>query len=431
MKLSTGKRLTVALAAATNTLLSSVPAKAAGFGLLNQDQWKTEAALLIYSEPGRVSALEPVIQATRIIDTDESISFKLTVDTLTGASASGAVPSTQPQTYTKPSGNGAYTTDAGDIPLDDTFEDDRVALNVAWKSTLDSGVKWTLGANISNEYDYKSIGANSLFEFAIYQNNTTLSAGLSVAADSIDPVGGVPVPFNRMAASGTVYDRESIEDKQVADLLFGFTQIINARSLFQINLGFSSLNGYQSDPYKIISVVDNNGDVVMADAQANRPLAVFEHRPDSRNKQVLYGKYKRNINNSILDTAYRFTTDSWGIQSHTLEFSLRYPLTRGWIQPRLRLYKQSAADFYTPFILENDVPAISDDSIDASADYRLGELSSYTVGLEYGRSAQRNWSVALEYYLQQSPEPDKFGSLNSLTLTPDVDAVMVRFGTTF
>ena len=92
--------------------------------------WDISGALLLYSETGRVQAAEPVINAKKFLDTDESINIKLTLDTLTGASASGAVPSTQAQTFTRPSGAGSYVTPGQQIPLDDTFQDDRAALAV-------------------------------------------------------------------------------------------------------------------------------------------------------------------------------------------------------------------------------------------------------------------------------------------------------------
>jgi hypothetical protein len=163
----------------------------------------------------------------------------------------------------------------------------------------------------------------------------------------------------------------------------------------------------------------------------NLSLAVFENRPDSRQKQILFGKYKRNISDKIFDLSYRYSTDDWGIDSHTFDVSLRYPLSKGWLKPKLRLYSQSAADFYTPFFLNGDQPVAADTSQFATADYRLGELNTYTLGLEYGRDGKQNWRVSLEYYLQQSTEPEKFGSLDAFTLAPDVDAVMVRFGSSF
>ena len=53
----------------------------------------------------------------------------------------------------------------------------------------------------------------------------------------------------------------------------------------------------------------------------------------------------------MLDLSYRYGTDDWGIDSHTVE--ARYRLRLGgaaYIEPQLRWYKQGAADFYRLFL---------------------------------------------------------------------------------
>lgn len=397
-------------------------------------EWDISGALLLYSEPDRVQAIEPVINARKALDTDESINIKLTLDTLTGASASGAIPSTQPQTYTRPSGNGTYLTPRQSTPLDDTFKDTRAALAVTWSQPAFWDSKSELGVNISNEYDYQSIGASTSFAKEINDNNTTVSTGLSLARDTIEPVGGAPVPYALMQPPGQPTIRESAsKDKTLIDLIAGVTQVIDQNSLFQINYSFSTANGYLNDPYKVISVVDSTtGTPVFSNAlDPDLPSVVFENRPDTRTKHSIFGQYKRFLpgNGDVLDTSYRFMLDDWGINSHTVDLKYRKMLSnRKFIQPHIRWYQQGAADFYTPFLISGDEPQSGSVDQHASADYRIGEFTGYTVGLEYGQVNQHNsWSVALEYYLQSGDEPDgKFGELESLELYPNVDAVMFR-----
>jgi len=52
------------------------------------------------------------------------------LDTLTGASATGAVAQPNAQTFSRPSGDGQYTTSPNELPLDDTFRDTRVTKSV-------------------------------------------------------------------------------------------------------------------------------------------------------------------------------------------------------------------------------------------------------------------------------------------------------------
>lgn len=432
--------LALALTAAASTLLGG-PAQA---GLLDYDfggeDWDAEAAFMLYSESdGRVSAIAPAIQATRTIDTDETLTLRFTLDSLTGASPSGAVPSNNAQTFTGPSGGGAYTIAAGDAPLDDSFKDTRAAFNAGWTRPLGETYILTLGGNFSKEYDYLSIGGNASVARDFNQRNTTLSAGISLASDTISPVGGAPIAFAAIPLARENEDEDENEDdddnrsgsgdetKTVTDLLFGLTQVIDRDSVFQLSLGLSQSDGYQNDPYKILSVVDANGDPVVADTASNLSLAVYENRPDSRTRQSIYAQYKRNFDGSVLNTSYRFMQDDWEVSSHTLDLSYRMHVGNGWIQPRLRYYTQEAAEFYTPFFLEGEQPNSGDSNTYASADYRLGNMDATTVGMSYGRDGDRPWHVTLEYYLQTPEEPDnKFGALEDLTLAPEMSAVIFR-----
>src|SRR5690606_5306663 len=149
------------------------------------------------SETDRVSAIEPVVNARRWLADDDYLDLKLVLDTLTGASASGAMPSSLPQTFTRPSGKGTYTTAPGDTPLDDTFRDTRVAFSMNWNTALTPLWKMTLGGNVSKEFDFQSLGANVLLARDFNKRNTTLSFGASVEADQITPVGGLPTPLMR------------------------------------------------------------------------------------------------------------------------------------------------------------------------------------------------------------------------------------------
>lgn len=396
--------------------------------------WDISAALLLYSETDRVQAVEPVINAKKILDTDESINLKLTVDTLTGASASGAVPSTQIQTFTRPSGNGDYQTQGAEIPLDDTFQDGRASLSATWRTPSWWDTKSELGINFSNEYDYQSFGLSTLFAKELNSANTTLSTGVSFANDIIEPVGGRPLAFGAMLPARQQAQRDSRDStKTLVDFIAGVTQVIDANSLVQFNYSLSVAEGYQNDPYKVISIIDpDTGRPLFENAlEPTLPTVVYENRPDTRTKHSFYSQYKRYLESSgdVLDISYRFLMDDWGITSNTVDFKYRKTLSdRHFIQPHLRVYQQGAADFYTPFFLSGENPVAGDNSQFASADYRLGDFTAYTIGLEYGQvNASNSWSVALEYYLQSGEEPaNTVGELSQLELFPDVEAVIVR-----
>ena len=408
------KRIAGLLSAATCSLLCS-PVQAA------EGEWDVDSAILFYAEDNdRVEAVEPVISAKKDLGDEESVSFKLVLDSLTGASANGAVPSTMPQTFTRPSGNGTYTVNPNETPLDDTFKDTRVAYSMNWEKPVDRNNRRNLGFNVSKEYDFTSISGNALWQHDTNQKNTTYSYGINIELDDFDPVGDIPEPLTDMLAQ----DKGSSSDsRDIVDLLFGVTQVIDKSSLFQVNLSLSESDGYLTDPYKFVSVVDATGEPIQQ---------LFENRPDSRSKQSLFGKYKKTLGNKDIFTAsYRFMTDDWGVDSNTFDFTYRFRMKEGYfIEPHLRWYQQSEADFYYYFLRDSDpVPA------EASADYRLGEMDATTVGVKFGKQIndQHIWSVRLEQYVQSgdSSPSEAIGQLAQQDLYPDVEATLVQFNYSF
>jgi hypothetical protein len=408
------KKIAGLLSAATCSLLAN-PVKA------EEPNWDIDAAVLYYTEDDdRVSAFEPVINGKRDLGDEESLSFKLVLDSLTGASATGAVPSTQVQTFTRPSGNDTYTVDPNETPLDDTFKDTRVSFGMNWVKPIDRNNRRNLGFNLSHEYDFTSASVNALWDRDTNQKNTTYSAGINLEYDYIDPVGGAPEGLTSMNDQ----NKNDTDDRIIVDLLFGVTQVIDKTSLFQLNLSLSESDGYLTDPYKLVSVVDNT---------TGEPIdQLFENRPDSRSRQSLYGKYRKMLpNKDIFTASYRFMTDDWGIDSHTFDVTYRFKLKQGYFfQPRLRWYTQTEADFYRFFLREGErVPG------DASADYRLGEMDATTYGFKFGREIDQRhvWSVRLERYEQtgDSSPSEAFGQLSQQDLRPDVTATIVQVSYSF
>jgi hypothetical protein len=424
--------ITLALAAASCGLLNTTSTHAS----LDVDKqndiagWDISTAVLFYSEVDRVSAIEAALQGKKALDTDEYLTLKITLDSLTGASASGAVPAEQPQTFTRPSGKGSYQSTANKTVLDDSFRDTRLAINTQWEKPLSRTVKMILGSNISKEYDYLSLSGNGLFAFDFNQRNTTFSAGVSLASDRIDPEGHIPTAFGIMRPQGEEQPREggSSESKTTVDLLLGVTQVMDRNSLVQLNYSFSQTHGYLTDPFKVLSVIDDTGRPVIEDTASNLSQVVFEHRPNSRNKHSLYSKYKRYLNGDVIDVSYRYLFDNWDLSSHTMDLHYRYKLSSTrYIQPYLRYYKQSGVNFYKPFLLSNEVPSAGSLDKFATADYRLGDLNAYTIGLEYGHTHSRPWSIGIDYYIQNSTEPeDTFGELKKQRLAADFKALMLR-----
>ena len=422
------------LTTATCTLLGTTAADDA-LATPIESKWEFDSAFLYYSEDERVDAFEPVFKARKEVGDDEFYNFRLVVDVLTGASASGAVPMPFRQTFTSPSGNKTYSTPANETPLDPTFKDTRVALNFEWEKPINSDLSAVYGANFSREYDYTSLGASATYSKEINDKLTTLTGGVSFSYDLVDPVGGVPVGMTPMPDYEPGNNVKQLEDdsdnKTVIDLLFGVTQVIDRKTLLQLNYTIGSNSGYLTDPYKILSIIDDStGRLVSENPADGIPAYRYEARPDSRLSQSVYLKYVHQFEEDVLNVSYRYFWDDWGIDSHTIDFRYRFELGGGhYLQPHLRYYSQSAADFYEPYLLDSN-----DDTIkEASADYRLGELTSTTVGMLYGVefSKTHEFTIRAEMMTQSGDEPEKFGALQQQELFPNVDAMIIQIGYTF
>lgn len=392
-------------------------------------KWSGEVGFLGYSETeGRVQALEPAVTINAEFENEKVWSTKLVLDSLTGASPNGALVSGQPQTFTTPSGKSNYTTKAGDIPLDDTFKDTRVNVSTSWSQPLSRTLKGSVGLNFSTEYDYVSLGLNTSLTKESDDKNTSYTAGLAYTNDKISAVGGTPIPLAAMAPSGSTQARDgSDETKSTYDLLLGMSQVINRSWIVQANLSLGYSTGYLNDPYKIVTIFDDAAGPTLGDAQSY----IFENRPDKRFKQSLYLASKNNFKLGILTTSYRFFTDDWGLSSHTVESSFNYALSKKWhIEPGLRVYKQSAVDFYD-FAIGNSEALPKE----VTADNRLGDMMAITPSIKFIRKLQneKEMSLILRYYSQtgDSSPSEAIGSQKGKDLFPKVDAFIVHLNYSF
>jgi hypothetical protein len=137
------------------------------------------------------------------------------------------------------------------------------------------------------------------------------------------------------------------------------------------------------------------------------------------------------MNGKVLDASYRYMTDDWDIDSHTVDLRFRWPIGDSrYLEPHFRFYTQSYADFYR-VSLTGGAPLPSY----ASADYRLGEFDAITVGLKYGWTLKsgNEMSARLEFYSQDgdAPQSQLIGNQLSRDLYPDLDAIIAQFSFRF
>jgi len=404
------KKISKTLALATCTLLGS--------GLVNNanaiesSNWEIDVDALLYSEVERVTVFEPVIKIRKEIGDDHFFSAQLAYDSMSGASANGATATDSVQTFTTPSGEN-YNVAANETPTRD-FDDTRTALNLEWEKPLARLVKMVLGTHLSVEGDYASTGAAATFSLDMNNRLTTLALGGAYTYDIIDPDGGVP---ESLALVDTEIEDEGKENKNITDVMFGVTQVLGRKTLTQLNYTHSQVEGYQTDPYKIVSVVDGTTGATVDYRN--------EKRPESRSINILYWKLVHQFTDDVVHFSYRHFSDDWDITSHTAELKYRFEInSKTFVQPFYRYYKQSAAEFYNHSLVDGTLPEY------ASADYRLGEMTTNTMGIKFGRQIGRfgEFSARVGYMKQEgdSSPDDAVGIQQQQDLFPTVEAYILH-----
>jgi hypothetical protein len=337
---------------------------------------------LVYSE--RITVVEPTVRFTRLYPDGQSFNGTVTIDAITGASPTGGLPSGDTQTVTGPSGS-TKTISGGEIPTVD-FKDTRYALDGEWLKPLKSQ-SFTLGGHFSREKDYQSLGATGKVAFTMNQKLTTLTLGGGYNWDEVFPVGGTTAGLS----PPTVMTGVSTNSKRVASALVGVSQVITRRWLLGFSAGLTAEQGYLTEPYKVLSVVD---------PISGKPLEqLTEQRPDTRNRFNVQADSVYHFDTDLLYLTYRYYRDDWSVRSHTIDLRYRHPIGEdAYIEPHARYYTQSAADFYHWGLVQGQpLPDY------ATADYRLNQLNTATAGFTvafrpYGYPGE--WTVRAEYIVQ-------------------------------
>lgn len=413
-----------------------------------------DSGLLYYQESdNRIKDVEAIVAVRQPLSEDSAWNLHFTLDAVCGGSPIGAIPSKVAQSFVTPnatslnppvvvtqtttsaSGGGGggldnlggslctnpvqnqkYTVAPGALPIDQSFHDQRVALSGGYETALGTRNKLSVGAAVSHELDFFSGSVNALLSRDFNNRNTTVAAGLNVETDTISPVGGAPVP-------GSLYgdfQKRGNENKNVQDVLLGVTQVVTRRWITQGNVSVEHSSGYETDPYKIVTEVDAQGN----DAAG---VYMYESRPGSRDRYGIYWDNKYAFDNDVLQASYRHTRDSWGIRSDTFEVHYRFAMGEwGYFEPHLRAYRQSAADFFHFYLFQGaQAPAY------ASADPRLAAFNGQTFGLKYGVPIGKTgeFNVRLEHYTQRGTTTSStLPGLQGLDLYPGMQAMMVQIG---
>lgn len=306
------------------------------------------------SQPGlkRVSVIAPSFQVTTNLFGTEDwwLDGGLVYDSVSGAT---------PRYHTAVSGASRMTEKrtAGDVKVTRYFE----------RATLSGGLVF------STERDYESLAGSLEGSWSTADQNTTLSLGLGLSEDRINPV-------NRAVVD---------EARSTWQVSLGVTQATSRTDLVQLTLAHSDGRGYYSDPYK-----------------------VFDIRPRERRQNTVLVRWNHHFEEggSTLRSSYRAYQDNFGIQAHTFGFEWVAPMTRSLkVIPSLRLYTQTAADFYSEAVYEPGLEPIplgypTNPPRFITQDQRLSAYGAVTLGLGLAYTLDKDWAFdgKVEAYEQRS-----------------------------
>jgi len=226
----------------------------------------------------------------------------------------------------------------------------------------------------SVERDYRSVAGSLDLRWSSDDQNTELALGLGSSSDQIDPVNDLVIG----------------EKRQTQQVSLGVTKVASRTDVLQATLSYSDGRGYYSDPYKVL-----------------------DERPRERRQTVLMLRWNHHYTESAttLRSSWRATQDSFGVQSHTLAAEWVVPVSDSVkVIPALRLYTQTAAEFYADAkydpVLGEPFPVGYDRNNPPryiSLDQRLSAFGAVALGLGFVFDIDRDWSVdgKLEAYEQR------------------------------
>lgn len=297
---------------------------------------------------GRIAISTQGAYIEKDLGPDMHLKFEGLLDAITGATPSG-----QPA----PAGSTQVPTS--------TIHDRRKAWNAAFSRQF-PGLNVALGIGNSRESDYVSTGwsLNTLTDFN--QKNTTLLLGVAGTDDDVK-----------------VFFQLPRVKKRTNDVIVGVTQLLDPRTSVTVNVTWGRMTGFLADPYKL---VQKNTEIFPG---VSLPLTFGESRPHERNKGILFVGLNRSFPalRGALDASYRYYRDTYGTDAHTLDLSWFQRVgEKVVLRPSLRLYDQSAAEFYhynldatklTPF---SGAPRTAGPFY--SSDFRLSATRTVNYGLK-------------------------------------------------
>jgi hypothetical protein len=283
------------------------------------------------------------------------------------------------------------TQDAAGTPIQilsgATIQDTRNDLSLHGNYYTDNG-RLGFSGGYSTENDYNAMNVGTDGELHFNEKNTTLSGGLGMSFDELNPTDSDKYAL-----------RPSQESKQSYSGFVGLGQVLNRRSMIQTSFTYNWSKGYLSDPYKEVFGIGNR--------------FYGDDRGGARHQFAFLVRYNRHVEEteSTFHLSYQYYIDTWGVSSHMAELDWYQNFGDAiQIAPHVRYYSQTAANFYVPYLRLNQGPLH-----EMSSDYRLSAYGALSFGLKGEYAFHTPWFRDIEWRANLSVE--RYLSSGDLSLT--------------
>jgi hypothetical protein len=319
---------------------------------------------------GRMSIKTEGALIEQDIGADMHLKVEGVIDGISGASPTGL-----------PFQPGNNKVDPVNDPAWATVLDHRKAWNAEFSRQF-PGINIAVGFANSRERDYASNGwsVNTVTDFN--EKNTELLFGVAGTDDDVEEF-YTPSP------------RVNLK-KYTNDALIGVTQLIDPHTTVAFNLTWGREVGFLNDQHKIVPLIE----ILPGPTPIELIGSTGENRPDQRNKWVFLAALNHSFSavNGAVEASYRFYHDTFGSNANTVQLTWIQRLGEHFIlQPDVRLYQQTAANFYYYNLLDTPIaPTVYFGPNGQSpptlvpnpkgpffaSDYRLSALQSIAYGLK-------------------------------------------------
>jgi len=310
-----------------------------------------------YADNNDVEVYSPTFELFKTVSKNWLIGIKLRVDAITAASIRlGGSPA-----LAKPDAQATASKRSG-------FDDVRYAPTLF--TTYDDGENSaTAGGYYSTEEDYVGKAFFANYTRQLNQGNTVLGIGFSQSGDTWSPINNRTLP------------RDNRDERKI-DL--SINQLLSPTASVQFVYSHMYSQGFLSSPYLYLI---QNGEFIG-----------FETYPDHRTGDAFAIKGLKYIDDAnSINFGYRYYTDDWGIDSHTLHAEWLHDINDNWtIGARVRYYTQTGSDF------SKEIGTFTSSDPYIAVDYRMSDFDSYDFGIPviYKPSLESpyTFSFSIDYY---------------------------------